>query len=114
MRHVLVAAALLGASMGIAQAQNKATEPASVNGTYIGQAGQWSLKLTVKGNRGDLLMSCTQDFLVTIKVGADGAIDDNVTTGSGRRHLTGNVNGSIVVPPGGSCGGGTAVMQKKS
>jgi hypothetical protein len=107
MRYVAIAAVVGVALAGVATAQS------NVDGTYTGQAGQWNLKLTVKGTRDDLVMTCSNDFLLTIKVGPDGKIDDYVTTGSGRRRLTGNVNGTINVEPGGSCGGGVATMVKK-
>lgn len=114
MKKIILATALLTGATCMAHAQNRAAAPASLDGVYTGQAGQWDLKLTVKGNKGDLTMSCSNGYFpgLSIKVGTDGTVDEYVTTGNGRRRLTGNVNNIIVVPPGGSCGGGTATMRK--
>lgn len=114
MRRFFMAAALVLVA-ATASAQNQASAPASLNGTYVGQAGQWNLKLSVNGSRGDLAMTCPGgDFPgLTVKVGPNGQVDDYVKTGSGRRKVTGNVSGTLNVEPGGSCGGGTATMVKK-
>jgi hypothetical protein len=113
MRQFFMAAAFLLVAT-TAGAQNQASAPMNINGTYVGQAGQWNLKLTVNGSRGDLAMTCPSgDFPgLAVKVGADGKVDDYVKTGNGRRKVTGYVNGTLNVEPGGTCGGGTATMRK--
>ena len=93
------------------------TSPASagspLDGVYTGQAGQWNLSLQVNGGKGQLKMSCSQgEFTPTVKVGQDGSVDDYITTGSGRRRVTGNINGVLKLEPAGSCGGGAAAMKK--
>lgn len=104
MRRILLAASLSIAFPALAQ---------QYDGVWTGQAGQWALKLTVKGTSGRLDLACGSNaFVVDIPVAADGSINSYVTTGSGRRQITGKLP-AIVVPPGGSCGGGDATMVKK-
>jgi len=82
------------------------------DGTWSGSAGQWGIKLTVAGAKGRMTLSCGgNDFLADIPVSADGAIDSYVTTGAGRRQITGKLP-ALNIPPGGSCGGGATTLTK--
>jgi hypothetical protein len=82
------------------------------DGVWTGQAGQWSIKLTVAGAKGKLALSCGNDFSADIPVSADGSIDSYVSTGQGRRQITGKLP-KLVIPPGGSCGGGSTDLKKQ-
>lgn len=85
----------------------------SFDGAWSGQAGQWSLSLTVSGQKGRLTMACAgADGFNDVSVAPDGSVNGTVKTGSISRQITGKLP-SLNVPPGGSCGGGTATMVKK-
>lgn len=84
------------------------------DGVWTGIAGQWAVKLTVTGTKGRLGLTCggSNDFSADIPVAADGSINSYVTTGQGRRQITGKLP-DFNIPPGGSCGGGKAALVKK-
>ena len=82
------------------------------DGVWDGTAGKWSVKLTVAGTKGRVALSCDANAFVTdVPVSADGAIDAYVTTGTGRRQITGKLP-ALNIPPGGSCGGGSTTLTK--
>jgi len=106
MRRNLLAGVVAFAFAFEAQAQQ-------FDGTWTGQAGQWNVTLAVSGTKARLTLSCGgTDGISDFTLGQGGSVNTYVTTGSGRRQITGTLP-SIQIPPGGSCGGGTATMVKK-
>ena len=89
------------------------------DGTWTGQAAQWTLTLVVAGTKARLTMACggtalgSMGLIVDFGLGPDGLVDTYVMTGAGRRHITGNLPDLNVPPPGGLCGSGIAKMIRK-
>jgi hypothetical protein len=86
------------------------------DGTWTGQAERFSLTLKVTGTKARLEMACSGGYQGTadFAIGTDGKVNTyislNVT--GGRLQITGTVQALQV--PGGTCGGGTVTMTKKS
>lgn len=89
------------------------------DGTWVGQAAQWTLTVSVRGTKARLTMSCGgtslggTGLIADFDLGPDGSVNTYVTTGAGRRNITGKLPELHVPPPGGLCGSGTATMVKK-
>lgn len=92
MRHAMIG--FVGVMIaGSASAQG------NFDGTWTGQAGQWAITLTVAGTKAKYFMTCGGiDGAADFTLGADGAVNFYVTSGAGRRQITGKLP-TIQVPP---------------
>jgi hypothetical protein len=103
-------------SMVVALAFAYSANAQQFDGTWTGQTERYSLTLTVTGAKARLEMICTGGYggSSDFAIGTDGAFNTyiNFNTAGSRQQITGTVQAVRVV--GGTCGGGTVTMTKKS
>lgn len=107
-RGIVPAAALLvGLLPGVASAQG------NFDGTWTGQAGDWKIRLVVKGQKGLIALTCTTiEHRFDIPVAADGVINSWLSSQTfGRRQVAGKLP-HLIIPTGGSCKGGSTNLSR--
>lgn len=95
---------------GAASAQPKAGQ---FDGTWTGQAGDWKIRLVIKGTKGQIALTCTTiEHRFDIPVAADGVIDSWLSSQTfGRRQVAGKLP-HLIIPTGGACKGGPTNLSR--
>ena len=85
----------------------------SFDGTWTGQAGDWKIRLAIKGQKGQIALTCTTIVhRFDIPVGEDGLVNSWLSSETfSRRQVAGKLP-HLIIPSSGSCKGGAVNLSK--
>lgn len=113
LKLIRILAAAVSALAGAASAHAE-----SLDGTWTGGVGLWTIKLVVNGARADLTLDCpggngSGPYRWTVPITSDGRIDEWLKApGLSRRRYTGQLPHLFISNELSSCGGGNATLHK--